>query len=200
MRRTMQALLGVAILAAGVARADGFERGTLVSAAWEAGVPIASLRQYVSAPSYSGVQVEVRWGLAPRLSIGLNGGWNWFAQNFSQLSVSIPNGTISGPVYNRVQFFTLRATGHWYLSRGWLQPYLGAGVGGTWYGTYRQVSDLVSSSSGFAFAADPQIGMLVTVAPGLALLLQVRYQFTLARFANVKNAQWFGAELGIALF
>jgi hypothetical protein len=152
------------------------------------------------APGYRGAQFEVRWGVAHRLSLGFATSWTWLAQNFPMHTIHYPNATVTAPVYQRAQFIGLRATGHWYLSDGWVQPYLGLGVGGAWTGTYRSVSNLTTSSDGLAAAADPQVGLLITVMPGLALHLQARYQIALARLADFENARWLGLDVGLAAF
>ncbi len=188
-----------------VARADGYvssghRLSTLVSLTWEIGVPAGTLPSFVDATSARGGQLEVRMGVARHLSLGLATSFNWFSQNDAQKSLDFPNATVTGPVYDRVQIFTLRLTGHWYLTDGPLQPYIGAGAGGAHDDVYRFVGDLATSSSDFSATIDPQFGLLWTLGPGLALHFQVRWQYTFARFANVKNAQWVGAQVGVAVY
>ena len=192
-------------LAPGLARADSYLESpyrltTLVSLTWEVGVPLQDLRSYVDEPSYRGGQLEVRFGLARHLSVGLATSWNWFAQNFAQKSLSYPNATVTAAVYDRVQLITLRGTLHWYLLDGPVQPYLGLGAGGAWHSTFQAVADLSDSSHGFDFTADPNLGILFTIGPGLAVHLAARYQFTLAKFRGVERAQWLGASLGLAVY
>jgi hypothetical protein len=193
------------LLAAGAARADGYleseyRLGTLVSVTWEVARPGGGLRDFVDATSARGGQLDVRFGVARHLSLGLATSWNWFSQNFSQLSANYPNATVTSPAYRRAQIFTLRAAGHWYLTDGPLQPYLGLGIGAARDDTYQSLLDFVSTSSRLRFAADPQVGLLFRLGPGVALHAQVRYQLTFDKTADLKNVQWVGGQIGIAVY
>lgn len=195
------ALLGTS----GGARAEGYlespyRLGTLISLTWEAGVPLLDMRSYVDEPSWSGGQFELRLGVARHLSLGLAASWNWFAQNFDQKSVSYPDATVTAAVYDRAQFITLQATGHWYLLDGPIQPYVGLGAGGVWTSTFESVADLTVTSSSFDFAARADAGALLTIGPGFAVIVSARYQFTLAKLRGVDNAQWLGANVGLAVY
>ncbi len=193
------------LLAGSAARADGyleseFRLSTLVSLNWEVGVPGASLRDFVDTTA-RGFQFEARFGVARHLSLGLATSWNWFSRNAALQTVNAPGTTVSASVYQRMQLFTLHATGHWYLTDGPVQPYVGVGIGGAYDDAYRLVADLATASSGFSFAADPQLGFLITFSPGFALHVQARYQFTLSpRFADVTNARWVGLQIGLAAY
>jgi hypothetical protein len=204
--RTLKpAAVAALLLAGGLARADGYldnpyRLTALVSIGWEIGVPVGSLRDFASATSIRGGVFEARIGIVRHFSLGLSTTWNWFSKNSSQETLTFPNSNVTGAVYQRVQFFTLRGTGHWYMTDGPLQPYLGLGLGVAWNNAYREVADVSISENGFNFAGDPQLGLLWTVAQGLALNVQARFQFTFTKFFDVKNAHWLGIDIGMALF
>jgi outer membrane protein W len=94
--------------------------------------------------------------------------------------------------------FALRGTAHYYFSENAFQPYAGVGIGGVWTSTYQQAIDIARSTNGFFFALDPEIGALYRVSPGLAIDVLVRYQWTTAQFSSVKDAAWFGFQIGLA--
>jgi hypothetical protein len=193
------------LLAAGSARADSYleskyRLSTLLSLTWEVGVPTGTLRDFVDAASFRGGQLEVRFGVARHLSLGLATSWNWFAQTFSQRTVTYPNATITAPVYDRVQLIALRGTLHWYLVDGPVQPYLGVGAGGTWTSWRQTVADATTSSSRFDFTADPEAGILFTVGTGFAIHVLARYPYTLASYGTARNAQWIGVDVGLAVY
>ncbi len=193
------------LLAAASARSDGYVESphrltTLVGVTWEGGVPLTSMRGYADQLSYRGGQVEVRFGLVRHLSVGLATSWNWFSQTFPTRSVQYPSATVTGRAYDRVQLITLRATAHWYLTDGPVQPYLGAGIGAAWVSDYQSVSTLATSDSRFALTVDPQLGILVSVGRGLAIDVAARWHYTRARFAQVENANWAGLAVGVAAY
>ncbi len=200
------ALVAALTLLAGAARADGFQdsrlrRSTLLGIGWEAAVPVSALHDYVEDAGYRGLQVELRRGVARSLSVGLAASWSWLAQTFASKTFDYGDATVSGPVYDRVRFATLRATADWYLfTVGPVQPYLGAGAGGLSWETYRIVGGSVERRSDFAPTVDGQLGVLVTVSPGAALHVQARYQYSTARFYGVEDASWLGIQVGVAVY
>jgi hypothetical protein len=204
--RTAQAVaVAVLLAAAGTARADGYlessyRLSTLVSLTWEAAAPLQDLRTYVDQTSFRGGQLDLRFGVARHLSLGLATSWNWFAQTFEQKSVSYPDATVTAAVYDRAQFIALQGTVHWYLLDGPVQPYLGAGAGGVWTSTFESVADLSRSSHSFDFAARGDAGVLVSIGPGFAVHVSARYQYTLASLRGVEDAQWLGVNVGLAVY
>jgi hypothetical protein len=204
-RLVRAAILALLAAAASPARAEGYldspyRLTRFLSLDWEPAAPMESLRDYVDDVALRGGQFDVRFGVARHLSLGIATSWQWFAQNWSARTVQYQNAAVTGTVYSRVQFITLRATLHWYLTDGPLQPFVGFGAGGVWYDTFQAVADVSETTSGFAFAGDPEVGVLWTVGPGLALQVLARYQYTTAKFANVENAQYLVIGIGVAVY
>lgn len=196
-------LVAALALLAGAARADGFQdtayrRSTLLSVTWEVGVPLAGLRDYVDEPGLRGGQLEIRRGVARRLSLGLAATWSWLAQSHAWKSVEYANATVTGPLYQRVRLATVRGTGHWYLSGGPLQPYVGVGAGALSYETYRNVAGSVETGSGWTAVVDPQFGVLWSIGRGLAVHVQAHFLYSRARFSGVDDARWLGIQAGLA--
>jgi opacity protein-like surface antigen len=170
----------------------------LLSVAWEGARPLGSLRDDIDRDSTRGGQLEARFGVVPHLSLGLAASWNWFSRIVGQETVSVGDATITGPAYRRNQVFTVRATGHWYLTRGRFQPYVGGGVGGAWADTYRTIGSVALTSHAIGLAADPQVGFLLTIRNGLALHAQARWQYTRLGIGDVREAQWVAVGVGLA--
>jgi opacity protein-like surface antigen len=204
--------VALALAAAGAARADGYleSRYSLtrfLSLDWEPAMPMAGfeggtggLDGFVEDSTLRGIQFDIRWGVARHLSLGIATSWHWFAQNYDSKTVQLDGATVTAAVYERVQLATLRATLHWYLTDGPVQPYLGFGVGGAYYDSQIAVTDLTEPESGFALAGDPEIGLLWTIGPGLAVQVLARYQYTTASFAGVENAQYLVVGIGLAAY
>lgn len=191
------------VLLAGTAGAEGFQessyrRSTLISVGWEVAVPVAGLRDLVDEPGLRGGQVELRRGVARGLSLGVAAGWSWLFQNHAWKSVEYPDAVVTGPLYERVRLASVRGTGHWYLTRGPLQPYLGVGAGGLSYETYRNIGGSVETGSGWAGVVDPQVGFLWSIGRGLAVHVQAHFLYSWARFSGVEEARWVGIQAGLA--
>jgi hypothetical protein len=184
----------IALLSASAARAQyqdystpgrsGFHLGqTLVAINYEPSVPIGSFEDYISDWSWRGFSFEGRKKFHPKLSAGLSFSWNRWDQTYSDVSVNLPNGVVSGPVYRYADMFAIRATAHYYLLEGPIQPYAGFGIGGAWAYSFQQVADIADSQNGFHFIVSPEAGVLVQLVPGstaIGLNLAVRYTYTTA--------------------
>jgi opacity protein-like surface antigen len=174
---------------------------TYWSVGWEAAFPVGSLQNnWIANPAWLGGAFDIRVGVVGRLSVGVGGSWNWFAQTFPQVTVVEPQVTVTAPVYRRLSTFTLRGTAHYYLTQTAVQPYVGIGVGVVWAETLRQAVNRKDGESTTALALAPEAGFLFNVVPRVALYVAGRYQFTLADFANVKHAQWITAQAGLAWY
>lgn len=199
----VRALAGALLLLASGARADGFQasrhrRSTLLSLTWDVGIPVEGLRDYVDERAYRGGQLELRRGIARQLSLGLAATWSWFSQNYTQKTIEYPGVTVTGPLYQRVRFASIRATGHGYLAGGPVQPYVGVSGGALSWATYRRIAGSVETDSGWAPLVDPAVGVLFTLRRGLALHVEGHLQYTWARFHGVEDARWVGIRAGLA--
>jgi hypothetical protein len=162
----------------------GFRAGqTLMAVNYEPSLPIGSFEDYVSDWSWRGFSFEGRKKINPRLSAGLSFSWNRWDETFSDLTVDIPGGVASGPVYRYADMFAIRALAHYYLLDGPIQPYVGVGIGGAWSYAYQQVVDLADSQNGFDFIVSPEGGVLVELVSGstsVGLNIAFRYTYTTA--------------------
>jgi hypothetical protein len=206
-RKMLRSLAAAALLLpVTIARADAYlddwhPYQTYWSVGWESGFPVGSLqRNWIDAPGWLGGAFDFRVGVVGRLSVGVTGTWNWFNQTYPQVTVTEPQVTVTGPVYRRLSANSLLATTHYYLTQSAIQPYVGVGVGVVWANTLRQSSNLKDGATTTALAVSPQVGVLFNLVPRVAFYVLGRYQFTLADFAPVQNAQWFAAQAGIAWY
>lgn len=206
MKPTLRHLLLLAALAAsGSARADGFLASrhglsTLVGLGWDVTQPLGATRDYVDRTSFRGGHLDLSFGVASRLSLGLSASWSWLAQSPALASLPLQAGTISGPGYRRAQLIDGMLTATWYLGRGNVQPYLGVGGGGGRHGTYRAVASVTREESGWHGTAAARAGLLWTVRPGFAIDLQVRPTFSNLRLGDAKRTSWLSIGLGLAAY
>jgi len=173
---------------------------TLWGLNWEISKPVGDFDKYISNVSYRGISFEGRSFIRQNLSIGLSFSYNRFEQTYDNTSYSITNGTVTGPSYRYADMFAIRALGHFYLAKGKLKPYVGAGIGGCWDYAYQQAANLYSSQSNFDFIVDPEVGLLYVIASGgttMALNLAIRYTYTTAKTGQYNDAQWMSGIVGL---
>ncbi|MGA8891786.1 MAG: hypothetical protein WB493_09470 [Anaeromyxobacteraceae bacterium] len=204
----MAALLSLsgALLVAGPARADGYlddwhPYQTFWGVHWSTAVPVTGMRSgFIDNTGWLGGGFEVQVGVWGRLALGVDCTWNWFDQVFPVLTVERGDFTFTGPAYRSLSAFTALGTARYYLTRGPVQPYLGAGLGGTWLTVRRQVVNQLDTTSSSGLAAAGEAGILFTVAPRLGLYLSGRYQFNLTTIPGVANPQWVAGQAGFAYY
>jgi outer membrane protein W len=160
---------------------------------WEYSFPVSQLQaRFIDSGTPVGIQGEFRTTLLTQLSAGVAVTWNKFEQTYT---------TGEEASYNAI---SVRGTLHYYFTRSSIQPYVGLGVGGV----YQEA--LFSGGPGqteFAFCADPQVGLLLTLDQGFAVNVLVRYEFTTGSFDvngspgwTVANPQWVAIQVGLAFY
>ena len=195
--------LAALLVPPGQARADGFldawhPNQSFWSVGYEVGIPVTSFKNdWVGRVSPAGGQFAVELGIVERLSVGVALNYNWFDQNFSQVTTELPEFTVTGPVYRRLGAFTATGTVRYYLTSSRLQPFIGLGVGVVWTQTQIQAADQVRNSYSSYLAVNPEAGLLLNTSDSFAIYLRARYQATAASFYQVKNAQWIGLQIGM---
>ena len=168
---------------------------------WNVAVPLGSFRtDWQSNPGWLGGGFDIRVGVAGRLTVGVNGTWNFFDQTFSSLTLVEGDFTFTGPVYRRLSSFTALGTVHYYLTQTAVQPYVGLGLGGAWLNTRQQIVNRTSASYTSGLALVPEAGVLFNVAPRFGLYLSCRYQLNLTTLPGVTNPQWVSGQLGFAYY
>jgi opacity protein-like surface antigen len=168
---------------------------------WSPSVPVAGMRAgFISNPGWLGGQFDIRIGVAGRLALGVNGTWSWFEQSYPTLSVEQGDFTFTGPVYRRLSAFTCLGTAHYYFTQGYVQPFVGVGVGGIWTSALQQVVNLPQSSDNSGLAVAGELGLLFTVSERLGLYLSGRYQLNLTTLPGVEKPQWVSGQAGIAYY
>jgi len=198
------AVLG-ALLAAGGARADGYETyrpsQSMYILNYEIAAPVGSFSdKFIKDTSWRGISFESRSMVHPSISAGIGFTFNRFEQTYGNVAVTNSSGgTLSGPVYRYADQFAVKGLVHGYFLQGPLRPYLGLGIGGVWSYSYSQSADLTTPDNGFSFILSPEVGLTYTVARGgssVGFNAAFRYNYTTADFGKVTDAQTIGFVFG----
>jgi hypothetical protein len=194
-----------ALLAAGTARAQWYDtykpHESLYLFNYEVSSALGSFSdEFVTSTSWRGFGFEGRSMVRDGLSVGLGFDFNRYSQQYDLKTVTTGATTISGPLYNYADQFSMKFLVHKYLGRGSLRPYLGGGIGGVWSYSFSQTADFSVGDNGFDFVAAPEIGLLWTAARGASsagVNLALRYTYTTADFQKVSDAQSLQVILGL---
>lgn len=163
--------------------------------------PIGSFQDYVADVSFRGTQLDLRFLVHPRVSVGLGAGWQLYNEKKARATYPIESGAITATLYRSMEMVPLLATAHFYFVReGSVKPYGGVGIGPSY--TYFQTlaADLGTTKSEWYFTLQPEAGVLIGRDDGLrsyGLNLSVRYSWLPASFGDVTNVQAFGGQIGV---
>ncbi len=195
------------LLAAGTANAQWYEtyrpHQSMYLFNYEVSNAVGSFSdKFIDATSWRGFGFEGRSMVRDNVSVGLGFDFNRYSKTESMLTQPLSGGgTISGPVYRYADQFAMKALFHGYLGgQSALRPYLGLGIGGVWSYAFAQTADIGASDSGFDFILSPEVGLTLTAAKGASsagLNVALRYNYTTADFAKVKDAQSLQVILGL---
>jgi len=176
---------------------------TLMTMGYQISQPLGQFNDYVGGTSFRGLSFDWRSFLAKSFSAGVRFNWNRYNQDLLQVTqTTSTGGTVSGPTFHFAEQFAVQAIGHYYFDTGpdsFLFPFVGLGIGGTWFNARQQTIDLVSSQNDFYFTTTPELGLTLNLARGhttASLYFSVLYAFTTASFQNVGNAKALTETIG----
>lgn len=152
-----------------------------------------------------GFELQVRYWLSSRFTVGAGGDWATFVQNRDRNTQDINSTTtITATAYNYMQTSNLRAQAQVYLlDQGPVMPYIGANFGVGWTTFYSEVADLVFSDTQASVLFGGDIGAAIPLSERGTPLAMVNLRWSMApaaEFLNgVENVQTLGLSLGVGL-
>jgi len=151
------------------------------SMTYSMGLPTGDFGDYISDPSFRGVNLDFYWHVKPNLDAGFEIGWNVFYQKEEQKTYTQETQSITGVQFRYTNAVPMIAGVRWRKTGGNLAPYLGAGIGttsvnrSTDFGLYRIYNNT------WQFCVRPEAGLMYNMGHGAAATAGVKY------YANFKN-------------
>jgi len=169
---------------------------------WNFNVPLGSVRDFAANVSPLGLEIQLRYWATPRLSFGLSGGWDSYADERPRSSYQVDNGAITATAYNHLFSAILRFIPTLYLVEdGPVLPFIAPNIGVAWSEYRTKAADLELSDSAVSIVYGAEAGVLIpTPMDGPMFLFQVRYSaLPASEFRNqTTNAQSLALLLGMA--
>lgn len=151
--------------------------------------------------SFRGCNANVLYGINDRISVGAQAGFNQFQERYSRQVYNTKDGDISAVLTNSVQVIPLQAKIRYNLAPGaFLQPYVGAGIGGNIITFNQYLGEFGSGSkSGFNFSASPEVGILIPFSKSGAsgVTIGANYNYMPFKYGNIKRLDNWGVYAGI---
>jgi hypothetical protein len=139
----------------------GFKGDFIAIFAWSMGYPVGAVNGFIDEYSFRGMEIEGRYFLTNRISVGAGMGWNLYMMTAPRTTYELNSTAITTTLYRSLETFALRESVHYYfMDRLPFMPYAGLTVGGA--DAYFQVlaADLGVGDSGWNFLIGPEVGVL----------------------------------------
>jgi hypothetical protein len=169
---------------------------------WNFNVPLGSVRDFAANVSPVGLEIQLRYWALPRVSFGLSGEWDSYADQRPRSTYQLEGGALTATAYNNLLSAILRFVPTYYLLEdGPVLPYVAPNIGVAWTEYRSRTADLELTDSSLSIAYGAEAGVLIP-APldGPMFLLQARYTaLPASEFRNrTDNAQTLAFMAGMA--
>jgi hypothetical protein len=139
--------------------------------------PMADLKDYSSATSFRGFNMEFLHEAKPNVAAGVEVGWNVFYERVDKKDYKSGTATVSGVQFRYTNSVPILAIAKFYPSTNneVAGPYVGLGIGtlftsrSTDFGLYRFTTEE------WQFCLRPEAGVLLHVQPGTSIMLGAKY-------------------------
>lgn len=187
-------------MAAGGYAQQGELRGT---ASYSVGIPMGGFKDnVVSKTSFRGVDVNLLYGVSPKLSVGLTTGYQDFYEKYPRQVYKLDDGSdISAVVSNSVQMVPILVTARYdFMSEGMFRPYALAGIGGNLVINRQFLGEYANGSTNkFALSARPEVGVYIPFGKEAQTGINVGAYYNYVRYnkGDIDNMNSVGIKLGI---
>lgn len=162
------------------------------------GIPMGEFSDFISNPSFRGLNLQVDYYLNDQFSIGGYVGWNGFYQKKDRVSYLTDNGALNGVRYNYLYQVPLYLKAQYILKYdGVFNPYVAVGVGGHYIEQETYIGYIGFANEEWFFGAAPEVGALMMMGQsGWSFKAAGIYHFTFYDRNNMSTIQNLGINLG----
>lgn len=150
---------------------------------YDVALPLGKMSDdFIKQMSWRGVNIENRWGIKPKVSVGFLLGWQVFAQRFDNFTQDLNNGNaaINGNQFRTINTFPIQGTVHYtFVEDSDILPWVGLGVGTSHSNQSMQVGFYEVQSRFMSLTLTPQAGIDLQINKVSAISLSTRYNFFL---------------------
>ncbi|MGY6741252.1 MAG: hypothetical protein ACXIUQ_00850 [Cecembia sp.] len=150
---------------------------------YDVGIPMGKLsNEFINQMSWRGVSFENRWGIKPKLSVGLLVGWQVFAQRLDNYTQELDNGNaaIHGNQFRTINTFPMQGTMHYtFTETSNALPWIGLGLGIAHSNQVVEVGFFEDKRTITSFAITPQAGIDFPLNRISSISLSTRYNYFL---------------------
>ncbi len=162
-----------------------FAQDTFTSLHYDISIPLSNTQDFISKGSWRGVGFDYRNKVAGNFAVGFNLGWHVFYEQKDFDTYTEGNLSLSGVQFRYINAFPMIANASYFLGieDADFQPYIGLGVGTTYFQQRTEMGLFSSTIDSWNFTMLPEVGMLRRINYNSALFIAAKYN---ASFSNNK--------------
>jgi opacity protein-like surface antigen len=164
-------------------------------------IPTGAFKNYVTHPAYKGFTAGLAYPVTDQLSLGLSIGYNDYYQKYDRQVYNQGKGSdISAVVSNSIQQLPLLATANYTVTKkGFIRPYVGAGVGLNFISFDQYLGEFDDPHSMTRLAVRGEAGFFIPLSNYSSTALKVGASYNYAPFNTygVNNLDNWGIQAGI---
>jgi outer membrane protein len=166
---------------------------------YEISLPVASLNDFVSKPSYRGFEFGALWPVFKSLHVGAFFNHHTFYEEKGAQTYQLDSGALHANLYRYARFWTMGGAARYYLLQpdSVVRPYVGLRVGMTFVTAATLVADLSLYDTPIGFALAPEAGLIVRAVKVMDVSGSIRYEYSTASSGKLDNGSFMAFQLGL---
>lgn len=174
----------------------GYSQQSYYNIAYSVGISSGDLSDYISAPSFRGINFEYRGYLTNNIAAGVEVGWSLFYDSKDYDTYTSGTKSLSGYQYRYSHHIPILATADYMIKPGdRFNPYIGLGFG-TMYSERKTVMGMFDvKENAWHLALRPEIGALFEMNRSVDLKFGVKY-LTGFKAGDLEKQSYFTLNFG----
>jgi hypothetical protein len=200
MHNAMKKILIIALL--GVCTISLKAQNSNFTISYPISIPMGDLGDFISKPSFRGINMDYRYSFQPNLAIGFNLGWNTFYEEKDRDVYTIDNTSLSGKQFRYSNHAPMLATITYFIGEDELfKPYGTLGIGTMYTRRNTDMNLYTLEQEAWNFAIQPEFGVQYRASDHAGVVLSLKYMYGTAAGSELTEAQSFLAiNIGFSFY
>jgi hypothetical protein len=175
-------------------------QGNVTAFTYSIGFGTGDLSDFISKPSFRGVNLDYRKLVQPNIGVGFSVGWNVFYEEMDKGSYTAGTETLTGKQYRYSNHVPMLASGTYYLKPGeTFNPFVGLGIGTMYTRRNTDMNLYTVEQEAWNFLLQPEVGFLYQMNPGASAIVSAKFNQGFKAGQELTEAQsFFTLNIGFA--
>jgi len=191
----------LSFVAAGAAAQDYYDEGygdeLFIGFSYSLAIPQGETRDFVADTGFQGLTVDWRKGVASRMTLGFQLGWNRIEET-SDEPVTLPDGSANGPNTRVLNAIPILINAHYYWGEAErIHPYAGGGIGAYSINRRVEIGDERITDKRWGFGLAPEAGVVFPLGQDFDWFVNTRFNWALGTGDRPSETYW-SVNIGFA--